>query len=37
VLNRTVGCMMSGNQFTLVEGLLEMKMKALNGVWLKIA
>ena len=37
VLNRTVGCMMSGNQFTLVEGLLEMKMKALSGVWLKIA
>lgn len=37
VLNGTVGCMMSGTRYTLIEALLEMKMKALSGVWLKIA
>jgi len=37
VLNGTVNCMMSGNRYTLVEALLEIKLKALGGVWLKIA
>jgi hypothetical protein len=29
--------MISGNRYTLVEGLLEMRIKALGGVWVKIA